>query len=249
MEYKVGDVIIRFYKVKDVKRGGFGIVYLCYTRGGQMFAVKSFQDKYFYREDKIADKVVEDFYREDETWVKLEKHRNIVRVHFVYGIAGKPHIFMEYVDGGNLRDWIRDRRLDLARSLDFAIQFCNGMIYANGKDLGEGKRGIVHRDIKPENIMLTKEGVLKIADFGLVKALGAPTAERPIGTPEYMSPEQFETMDVDTRADIYSLGVVLYEMLSGRPPFSPFYVETEVQGILQKEEILGSWIHSISDLQ
>lgn len=225
LEYDAEDTILDQYVVRDVKRGGFGIVYICYSYlDQQMVAIKSFQDKFFYRGDKRADKVVEDFYREAETWVKLEKHKNIVTAFFVRPIDYRPHIFLEYVDKGNLEDYLTEGRLDLSQSLDFAIQFCDGMIYSNWKELGESKRGIVHRDIKPANIMLTKAEVLKITDFGLVKALGVPSAERPAGTPEYMSPEQFETMDVDQRSDIYSFGVVLYQMLTGQPPF---YISTK----------------------
>jgi len=234
----IGDALDGSFEVIDVKKGGFGIVYISYHREwGRTFAIKSFQDKYFYGGDKIADKVVEDFYREAETWVKLERHQNIVKAELVKQIDYKPHMLLEYVDGGSLRDRIKSSLLEVFQSVDFAIQFCGGMIYANNKDLGEGKRGIVHRDVKPANIMLTKDGVLKITDFGLVKALGAPTVETPMGTPEYMSPEQFHTMDVDTRSDIYSFGVVLYEMLTGRPPFSPFHIEIEARRIPQKEEI------------
>jgi len=222
LEYKVGEVIDASndsFKVKNVKQGGFGVVYLCYSLlpsplSGRMVAIKSFQDRWF-RDESIIKK----FYREAETWIRLGKHRNIVEAFLVYEIDNKPHIFLEYIEGGDLLECIRNGRLDVPQSLDFAIQFCDGMIYANNKDLGEGMRGIVHRDIKPANIMLTKDGVSKITDFGLVKALGSLTAETLIGTPEYMSPEQFKTMDVDTRSDIYSFGVVLYEMLTGRPPF------------------------------
>lgn len=225
MEYRVGDVIDASndsFEVKDVKQGGFGVVYLCYSLllsplSGRMVAVKSFQDRWFRDES-----VIKKFYREAETWIKLGKHRNIVEALLVYEIDNKPHIFLEYIEGGDLLDRIRSGRLDVPQSLDFAIQFCDGMIYANSKDLGEGSRGIVHRDIKPANIMLTNDGVLKITDFGLVKALGPSTTETLIGTPEYMSPEQFRTMDVDTRSDIYSFGVVMYEMLTRRPPF---YIE------------------------
>jgi len=208
------------YRVIDVKGGpgksGFGIVYICEFMPSPSFmvAIKSFQDKYFDREE-----VIRDFYHEAEVWVKLGTHRNIVRAEIVTPIPVKPHIILEYVDGGSLKERMNDGPLDFPEALSFAIQFCNGMIYANNADLGTGNRGIVHRDIKPGNIMLTKEGVVKITDFGLVKALGRPTVENPIGTPEYMSPEQFETMDVDQRSDIYSFGLVLFEMVFGRRPF------------------------------
>jgi len=217
MEFDIGDVLFDMYRVIEVIRtGGFGIVYICERISGpsQKVAVKTFKDEYFEDEETINR-----FYHEAEVWIKLGSHVNIVRADVVMSIEGKPHVFMEYVDGGNLGDWIEDKRLSLFNISFFAHQFCEGMIYANNKDLGEGKIGIVHRDIKPGNMMLTKGSNLKITDFGLVKAIGSPTTETPAGTPEYMSPEQFITMDVDQRSDIYSFGVVLYEMIFGRRPF------------------------------
>jgi len=221
MEYKIGDIIDRNWEVKDVKLGGFGIVYICYSHlWNRLVALKTFQDKYFE-----SDKVVEDFYKEAETWIKIGRHRNIVEAITLTGLRHyRPHIVMEYVDGGNLRDRLRSSGTSVRQTLNLGIQFCFGMIYANSVELGEGERGIVHRDIKSSNIMLTKDDILKITDFGLVRALGRPATENPAGTPEYMSPEQFRTMDVDQRSDIYSFGVVLYEMLSGS---SPFYIQTE----------------------
>ena len=215
MKFRVGEKMFKNFEVTDIKRGGLGIVYIVRDVESKKFYVwKSFQDRYF--KDR---RVVEDFHREAETWIKLRKHRNIVEALGVGQIEWKPYILLEYVDGGSLGQKIAGRRLDFAASLSYAIQFCDGMINAKYVELDGKEKGIVHRDIKPKNIMLTKEDVLKITDFGLVKALGAPTAETPMGTPEYMSPEQFHTMDVDTRSDIYSFGVVLYEMLTGRLPF------------------------------
>jgi len=227
LEHKVGDIITLEAtplsldcEVRDVKKGGFGIIYIVYTPQLKGFmAVKSFQDKYFESED-----VITNFYREAEIWMKLEKHENIVEAFYIVELDDRPHVFLEYVDGGNLDERLVRGGLSIPEALYFAIQFCDGMIYANSVDLGGSVRGIVHRDIKPKNIMLTKKGVLKVTDFGLVKALGTSTAETPMGTPEYMSPEQFHTMDVDTRSDIYSFGVVLYQMLTGQPPF---YISTK----------------------
>ena len=215
MKFRVGEKMFKNFEVTDIKRGGLGIVYIVRDVESKKFYVwKSFQDRYF--KDR---RVVEDFHREAETWIKLRKHRNIVEALGVGQIEWKPYILLEYVDGGSLGQKIAGRRLDFAASLSYAIQFCDGMINAKYVELDGKEKGIVHRDIKPKNIMLTKEGTLKITDFGLVKALSAPSGERPAGTPEYMSPEQFETMDVDQRSDIYSFGIVLYEMLTGRMPF------------------------------
>lgn len=202
------------YEVINVYWGGFGIVYKVIDRfWKKIFAIKTFQDKFFKTE-----KVVRDFYGEAEMWISLGFHNNIVEAKYVIEIDYKPHLIMEYVDGGSLRELLRKKKLTAKEIFNFANQFCTGMTYVSSMNPSE-EITIVHRDIKPENIMLTRDGVLKITDFGLAKALSTPALERPAGTPEYMAPEQFRTMDVDTRADIYSFGVVLYEMLTGRPPF------------------------------
>ena len=221
MEFRVGEKLLKHFEVTDIKRGGFGIVYILHDlESKRLYAFKSFQDKYFK-----SRRVVEDFYREAETWVKLGKHRNIVEALGVIQIEGKPHILIEYVDGGNLRDRLVRGRVSVLEAMFFAIQFCQGMINAKYIELSGEEKGIVHRDIKPENIMLTKDDVVKITDFGLVKALDE-VVEGVAGTPEYMSPEQFmagipymEGIAVDSRSDIYSFGVVLYEMLTGKRPF------------------------------
>jgi serine/threonine protein kinase len=206
----VGDLIDNRFEVYRVLKGGMGIVYICIEQEtGVPCAIKTFQDKYLLDEEARRR-----FVRESETWVSLGRHRNIVKAKGVEVLSGKPNILLEYVNGGNLRDKLERGGLSVSQALYLAVQFCDGMIFATTI-----VEGLVHRDITPGNIMITPDGVVKITDFGLVKALGAPTSERSIGTPEYMSPEQFHTMDVDTRSDIYSFGVVLYEMIIGRPPF------------------------------
>jgi len=146
---------------------------------------------------------------------------HVVGAEHVARIGGKPYIVCEYIDGWTLRDEILNQTLDLIRSLDIAIQFCDGIDFVHNVDLGNGTKGIVHMDIKPSHIWITRNGQVKITDFGLAHPLGSPSLMRVAGTPTYMSPEQFRTMDVDTRSDIYSFGVVLYEMLTGQPPFYP----------------------------
>jgi serine/threonine protein kinase len=209
------------FDIVDVKQGTFSLVYVCTFRGqasneaidASLFAVKTLRDKYLENEE-----LVKKFYREAETWVKLGSNANVVRADYVLEIDEMPHIFMEYVAGGNLRALMKKGHISLSQSLDLAIQFCDGMIHANNKDLRQGEKGIVHRDIKPENIMLTKDLTLKVTDFGLVKALDEVVTGF-AGTKEYASPEQFSGGIIDSRSDIYSFGIVLYEMSTGQRPF------------------------------
>jgi serine/threonine protein kinase len=247
-ELQIGDVLMLEtsaffdrYEIRDIKEGGMGSVYIAYDLGGrhQMIAIKSFQEKFLWDKD-----IKTGFMKEAETWVKLGMHNNIVQAHKVEKIRGKPYIFLEYIDGTDLTSWIG--KLDIPQSLNFAIQVCNGMEYAYKK------MGIVHRDIKPSNVMITKERVAKVTDFGLVKvfedAYSSETKEgsfqefslvktgSAIGTPPYMSPEQFvDTKHVETESDIYSFGVMLYEMLTGRRPFFAHSMETYMQKHLTEE--------------
>ena len=168
---------------------------------------------------------------EAEAWTKLGLHPHIAYCYYAQQVDELLLLVIEYVDGGNLRSWIADGRcVDLKTGLDLAIQFCHGLEHAH-------KQGLVHRDIKPENILLTRDGTLKITDFGIAhKTLtGAGGLEPPaavanpavagmtmagVGTAEYMPPEQWgEQKEIDLRVDIFAFGVCLYEMLCGRPPY------------------------------
>jgi serine/threonine protein kinase len=151
-------------------------------------------------------------------------HPNIVAV-YDFGADGGLFFFaMEFVDGTNLRQILRDRKLSPQQALKIVPQLCDALEYAHGE-------GVVHRDIKPENILLDKKGRVKIADFGLAKLVGADVAaagmltvtNMVMGTPHYMAPEQVENPKaVDHRADIYAIGVVFYEMLTGELPIGRF---------------------------
>jgi tRNA A-37 threonylcarbamoyl transferase component Bud32 len=172
----------------------------------------------------------ERFQREARALARLG-HPNIVAVHDV-GQAGDFYYFvMEYVDGVNLRQLLRDGQLSPEQALRIVPQICDALQYAH-------EEGIVHRDIKPENILLDRKGRVKIADFGLAKLLGHDagnftlTGSRQVmGTLYYMAPEQVERpLEVDHRADIYSLGVVFYEMLTGQLPVGRFPMPSEKAG-------------------
>ena len=164
---------------------------------------------------------IERFNREARALAKLN-HPNIVGVYEFGQVNGLPFFIMEFVDGLNLRQLERAGKLSSREALQIVPQICDALQFAHDE-------GIVHRDIKPENILLDKKGRVKIADFGIAKILsqGADIAITEtggtIGTPHYMAPEQMEkpTM-VDHRADIFSLGVVFYEMLTGELPLGKF---------------------------
>ncbi len=139
---------------------------------------------------------------------------------------------MEYVPGEDLKSFIRrSGSLSVGKAITIASQVCEGLSEAH-------RLGVVHRDLKPGNIMIDRDGNARIMDSGIARSLGEKGITGPgmmIGTPEYMSPEQVEGKDVDRRSDIYSLGVILYEMATGRVPFegdTPFTV-----GIKHKSEI------------
>jgi tetratricopeptide (TPR) repeat protein len=238
--WQIGDKIGGRYEVHDLKKGGMGVVYLCYDHESRKpIVLKTFQDMFLSKKTQI-----ERFMWEAETWVRLEKHLNIVRAYYVEKIEDKPYILLEYVIGEEpfgpeLSSWIRGKALNFSLSLNFAIQFCSGMLHAQ-KKFEAMQRPFVHRDIKPSNIMVTRDRVVKVTDFGLVKAfqdlsgtrrgafhpgqeeykdLAFTRAGTFLGTPGYMAPEQWLGEDIDCRADIYAFGCVLYEMLSGSTPF------------------------------
>ena len=241
-KYGVGDIIpttrngLPFgdFKVLGVKAGGYALVYfVADEKTGARYALKTFRDWCF---DKAH--VVERFTREAETLIRLGKHPHIVYAHAVFHLHGRPHILLEYVDGADLWDKVKRGPLPVSRALKYAIQFCCGMAHAQSKI-----PGLVHRDVKPPNCLITKDRVLKITDFGHVKVPGeieeeaeipppngngdnctdplrTPQSHWGVGTPIYMAPEQFSNYNkTDFRSDIYSFGIMLFEMLTGERPF------------------------------
>jgi serine/threonine-protein kinase len=156
------------------------------------------------------------FQREEEIGRRLA-HPNIIRV-LTPKRKSRMYIAMEYIDGVSLRAMMRDERpLDTAQGLEIARQICAALVYMHGQ-------GVIHRDLKPENILVTESGQVKIMDFGIAldesaRRLTWSGLSSTIGTPDYMAPEQVSGRRGDVRTDIYALGTLLYEMLTGSLPF------------------------------
>ena len=201
-----------------VGRGGMGFVFKArQSRLDRWVALKLLPDR-LARDPRFAER----FNREGRVLAKLN-HPNIVSV---FDFGQTEHFYyltMEYVDGVNLRQAMQAGRFSPAEALGIVPKICEALQYAH-------EQGVLHRDIKPENILLDAKGRVKIADFGIAKLVeedrtavtltGTGTA---LGTPHYMAPEQLEKPgEVDHRADIYSLGVVFYEMLTGELPIGRF---------------------------
>lgn len=210
-DYEVGDYIENRYRIIRILRGGMGKVYVAVDIAlDQAVAIKTLSDR-FPNDDQINDM----FLSEAQIWILLEQHPNIVQAKSSFLVGGRPFLVVEYIDGGDLSWKLRQGGLDIRVALMLAIQFCAGAEYAYRK------LRLVHRDIKPANLLLTSNGTLKITDFGLSRIGGALQARGSIaGTPLYMPPEQWMDADAVTKqSDIYSFGIVLYEMLTGRHPF------------------------------
>ena len=223
--WKPGEKILGLYRVEDVLEGGMGRVYIAHHKNWNIkLAIKSPNEMMLSDRNNFA-RVL----REANSWTELGLHPNIAYCYYVRSIEDVPHIFVEYVDGGNLRQWIAEGKcIDYRVSLDLAIQFCHGMEHAHSK-------GMIHRDIKPENVLMTQDGVLKITDFGLVRSgavIGGENGKAGLsgkgmtrigdvmGTEGFMAPEQFtDAAGVDERADIFSMGVCFYEMFCGNLPY------------------------------
>lgn len=222
------DRIGKYRIVEELGRGGMGVVYKAYDSViGREVAIKLILERAL-----AVPMVRQRFYREARSAGRLT-HDNITIIYDVGEEDDRPYLVMEYLEGQELREAMNSTTpFSLEHKLRIAAQICQGLDYAH-------RNHVIHRDIKPENIFILKNGRAKIMDFGIARLAtdeGTLTqANSSIGTPKYMSPEQVRGEKVDHRSDIFSVGVVLYEMVAGFNPFSGDHVTTIIYKILNKE--------------
>ena len=201
----------RYQVIEELGKGGMGNVYRVLDKKlNEVVAIK------LIRPEIALDKKTLERFSNELKMARQIVHKNVSRMYELLEEGGIHFITMEYVSGEDLKSFIRrSGRLTMDKAVSVAKQICGGLAEAH-------RLGIVHRDLKPSNIMIDKEGNVRIMDFGIARSLKAKSLTGEgviIGTPEYMSPEQVDGKETDQRSDIYSLGIVLYEMVTGRPPF------------------------------
>src|SRR3954465_4344487 len=207
----IGSVFDGRYRIeRKLGAGGMGAVYLAEDQGlGRRVAIKILNDRH-----AADDSFIERFRREAKNAAGLS-HPNIVSIYDRGEAEGTYYIAMEYLDGRSLKELIVGRGpAPIKTAIDYARQTLAAVGFAH-------RQGIVHRDIKPHNVIVNPEGRLKVTDFGIARSGASQMTEAGsiIGTAQYLSPEQARGAHVDQRSDIYSVGVVLYEMLTGEVPF------------------------------
>lgn len=202
---------MRYDILGEIGRGGMGTIYKARDREtGDLMALK------VLKPEIAADPVVLERFKNELRLARKISHRHVCRIYEFNRIDDLAYITMEYVEGESLRHILnRFGTLSVRKGIEIAGQICAALREAHAQ-------GVLHRDLKPENVMLDGAGNVKVMDFGVARSVQSDTAKSGsiIGTPAYMAPEQAEGKAVDARADIYALGLILYEMFSGAPAFS-----------------------------
>jgi serine/threonine-protein kinase len=212
---KPGDIIEGRYKYIDrIGRGAFGTVLLMEDTVVDERLILKFLNPNVSQDEEVMKRFVHEL-----RYSRKITHKNVIRIYDFLYIQGLYAISMEYFPSHTLgSEVVNDKPIELKRAMQFGIDICTGMTVAH-------QQGIVHRDLKPANVLINQEGLLKIVDFGVAAAQREGDTQLTktgyvIGSPKYMAPEQILGKKVDERADIYALGVMLYEMVTGVPPYS-----------------------------
>ena len=222
----MSETILHYKIIKELGRGGMGVVYLAEdTKLKRQVAIK------FLPKQISADSDERKRFEIEAQAAAALNHSNITIIHAIEKDGDNVFIVMEFIDGIELKEKVKSSTISTKELINIAIQIAEGLEAAH-------KKGIVHRDIKSQNIMITNEGKVKIMDFGLAKVKGGSQLTQigsTVGTVAYMSPEQTRGDEVDHRTDIWSLGVVIYEMLTGKMPFKGDYDQAIIYSILNDE--------------
>ncbi len=212
---KPGDIIEGRYKYIDrIGRGAFGTVLLMEDTVVDERLILKFLNPNVSQDEEVMKRFVHEL-----RYSRKITHKNVIRIYDFLYIQGNYAISMEYFPSHTLgSEVVNEKPVELKRAMQFGIDICTGMAVAH-------QQGIVHRDLKPANVLINQEGLLKIVDFGVAAAQREGDTQLTktgyvIGSPKYMAPEQILGKKVDERADIYALGVMLYEMVTGVPPYS-----------------------------
>ncbi|MDH3629373.1 MAG: serine/threonine protein kinase, partial [Acidobacteriota bacterium] len=246
MTVEAGRTLLHYRIVDKLGEGGMGVVWRAVdTTLDREVAIKVLPAEMATHPDRLAR-----FEREAKLLASLN-HPNIAGIHGIHEVDDTPFLAMELVEGQDLQQRLAGSALSRRQTLEVALQIAHAFEAAH-------ESGVIHRDLKPANVKLTDDGVVKVLDFGLAKALldpsqsGASPSMSPtltsagtvagmvLGTAAYMSPEQAKAKDVDRRADIWSFGVVLFEMLSGRRLFQGEGISETLAAVIMKEVEWGS---------
>ena len=211
----IGQSLGRYHILEQLGEGGMAIVYKAYdTRLERDVAVKVIRTDLFGQ--AVIERILKRFEREAKALARLS-HPNIVKVHDYGEHEGAPYLVLEYLSAGTLKQRL-GKPISWQEAVRLLIPVAQALDYAH-------EHNIIHRDIKPSNILLTEKGQPMLTDFGIAKLLDAGEGQTltatgvGVGTPEYMAPEQGLGKEVDARTDVYSLGVVFYELVTGRKPY------------------------------
>ena len=222
----IGNKVLHYKILDKLGEGGMGVVY----KAEDLKLKRNVAIKFLPRFTTISSEDFERFHIEAQAAAALN-HPNITTIYSIEENKDDPFIVMEYIDGKDLKKQNKSESLSFEDINRISIQICEGLLAAH-------EQGIIHRDIKSSNIMLTLKGQVKIMDFGLAKISSGTQVTKEtktLGTAAYMSPEQAKGEKVDNQTDIWSFGVVLYELLTGRLPFPGDYEQAVIYSILNED--------------